>query len=479
MHKKFRVGLGIISLLLIVTVLCILGFRYSKMQQEMERLDSATYDGIFCSMYDVSGYEEEDFLKYRGLKVIKYNGIFRGTKEVSQYIKRAYVNNVEMHTVYLGMDPWMIWEEANHCQETWQELLNNNLLYFTEEYPDTMFEILLPAPRLSVWTSLSREKLDEHVLVYQSFLNALDYKTNVKVFYVGDEEWLYRNKDNYVSKQGLNGDVAKHIFLSTYCDGNYGINGESFSEKIQTFKQMVINEQENPAYYPDLSQCRVVFLGDSIIGIDKGTTSIPGVVAALGRTTTYNVGQGGLTAAKVEGRYSFLSMVALLTGKETTKYDTEDTFSEEIEEFLQEPEDSQLVFVINFGLNDYFQGINPENEQDAYDIKTYGGALRTGIQQLKEYYPKAHIILVSPTYISLYEEGTMILGEEAAILEEYRQVAKQVSEDCDIYYKNACADMGIDAGNEGRYLSDRCHLNHQGRFLYGVQMVEYINKILE
>ena len=202
-------------------------------------------------------------------------------------------------------------------------------------------------------------------------------------------------------------------------------------------------------------------MGDSIIGIDMSTRSIPGVVGALSGAKVYNCGKNGASAALVgKETVSLSEMVALLKGNNNGKITDEE----------------KLCIFLNFGLNDYFLGYPIENPEDAYDVSTYTGALRSGIKQLKELYPKAQIVILIPTYIYTYNEGDVLQGESGQVLNAYRDAAKLVAEEMEIYYKDNYGDMPVNASNYKKYLSDECHLNEMGRFLFGKQLVFYLEE---
>ena len=75
-----------------------------------------------------------------------------------------------------------------------------------------------------------------------------------------------------------------------------------------------------------------------------------------------------------------------------------------LNEYLAADVNKKHVFVINFGLNDYFGG-HPVSTDDPQDLGTYTGALRQGIAALKEAYPEAAIIVQVPTYTNFFSEG--------------------------------------------------------------------------
>lgn len=482
MKKKKWTG-TIIVLAVVLCLICtlILLFVWGAKQNEAAYpWAQESFDGVLCTMYDMTGFTEENFKTYRGLQISCAEEDFSGLKGICAAVESALGNGRELQEVYLGIDPYQVWLEAGKADEAQQTLVSEELLILVDKYPKTMFEILLPNPKMSFWTGQSQETAAETMEAYESFVKLLDSRSNLKVFFLGNEEWLICNQDNFISEFGNNNDVARHIFLSTFCDGDYVVTSQSMVTALEQLKSMVDRERESATEYPDLEEYTVVFLGDSIIGTDRATTSIPGVTKALSRATTYNIGEGGLTASRGEGQASFLTMVEALEKGRLAETYGDLGFATALNEFVKETNsEKKIVFVINFGLNDYFQGKKVTDEANPFDENTYAGALRTGIRVLKENYPDAEIVVAGPSYITYYSEGTERLSEEGGSLQEYIAAAQQVAEEYNVYFKNNFEELGVNGSNADIYLSDGCHLNHQGRFLYGTQMVFYLEEKLK
>lgn len=480
MGIKMRKKSGLM-VLLVALLLGILGgyFYFLKQKEEIDaRFDIGDYEGLFFTMYDMPGFKEEYFVTYRGLKIKKVETISGQLEIIANCVKSAEKEKGKIEAVYLGIEPVKLWE-ATGKKDKWKDYVEDELLKLIKQFPRTTFEILLPNPPLSYWSQLANEEFSEILSLYEALSIMLAGKDNVRLFFLGAEEWLICNGDNYVNQLSTNDAVSKHIFLSTFCDGKYQVDRAGLKVRLEELRQKVESEKQTPTVYPDLSFCDIVFMGDSIIGLDRASTSIPGVVSALSKARTYNLAQGGLTATLVKDKHSFLTVIEMLTDRAMPEEEEGAEFVPDMRRFLErEVQTEKLVFVINYGLNDYFQGEQVEDPENKYNAETYAGALRTGIDKLKKKYPNAEIVIMGPTYTSFFTEGTERMSDRGGLLEDYRCIAEKVAVEKQVWFKNNYKDLGINKDNESVYLNDGCHMNYQGRFLYGVQIVEFLNKAL-
>ena len=132
------------------------------------------------------------------------------------------------------------------------------------------------------------------------------------------------------------------------------------------------------------------------------------------------------------------------------------------------------MFVINYGLNDYYNGAALVSE-DPYDISTYGGALRGGIQKLKEAYPDAQIVLMTPNFTTYFDYGQGRNSEEGGMLEDYAKLALEVAKEQQIEVLDNYHELPITKENWKDYQDDGCHLNERGRFLLGSRIAKMIH----
>ncbi len=229
---------------------------------------------------------------------------------------------------------------------------------------------------------------------------------------------------------------------------------------------------------------QVVFLGDSQLDNFRDDTGIAYLVAQYCDANVYNLAMGGTAASLLPGEKHgvdewesrcFLGMVYAITGKVDpaffSKYTAYNVF--------QSCDFSKTdIFVIEYGLNDYFNGAAVNNPDNVLDLETYGGALHVGIDNLKQAYPNATFILCGPNYAQFFKNDQYlgdgnILSNGKATLQEYAKTADQLASEFGISYLDAYWSLGINSYNADQYLMDGVHLSEEGRRKYA-QMLSRI-----
>lgn len=468
--KKILSAIGLIIVLLIITVVSVPIFRsydYNKQKKsDLAQLSTAEYNSIFCSMYSIENFAQEDFITYRGVNTLKLPTVLRSTGDMGEYLTAAFDSGNSVEIVYLGLDPAQIWSSVGKKIDKWNSALTEDIMAYATAHPEVTFEILLPAPSLNYWTEKSIAETEEILTTYQSLISTLDPYSNISTYFMGGEHWLIANPDNYTAALTTNPLISQKIFLFTFCDHEYQINAANVTEQLDALKALIAREKETPTSYPDLSGWDVVFFGDSIIGNYTGSYSVPGVVTGLSDAHTYNCAQGGIPASEdANSLLSFPSSVDYFMEQDSSAILVDGPFPSSLEDYVQEDHDQRkLCFVLNFGLNDYFGGHPVANAKDPFDTATYAGALREGIHKLQTAYPEAKIVLMTPNFVSIFNNGTDTMSENGSILTEYVDAAVEVANDMNVICLNNYTDLGINESNASSLLADGVHLNETGRF---------------
>ena len=129
-------------------------------------------------------------------------------------------------------------------------------------------------------------------------------------------------------------------------------------------------------------------------------------------------------------------------------------------------------FIIAYGLNDYFAGapLNADNP-NSWDAHGYGGALRFAVDRLRNAYPDAQILLISPTYCQFWKDGYMYTDSNmkdfgGGTLTDYANVCQNVAETQNTLFIDGYSTLGINTYTAEDYLEDGVHLTAAGRELY-------------
>lgn len=240
-------------------------------------------------------------------------------------------------------------------------------------------------------------------------------------------------------------------------------------------------------YYPfkEDDRTQVLFLGDSNIAYDYEGDSIPVMLETAGYYTAYNGAIGGTSASCINltgnpdgltDLFCFYNLAKIIhTGDLQAVLELEDDKTTEdmgkIGMLTDLYLDKMDYLVISYGLNDYTIGCRIEGE-DPYDESTYCGALRSGIELLKEDCPNAVIILSSITYCTFAEEGKPFadgysVNWGGGTIQDYHDAMKKVAEEYEgVVFFDTLESMGVNAENYEIYLKDDIHFNDEGRKLY-------------
>jgi hypothetical protein len=264
---------------------------------------------------------------------------------------------------------------------------------------------------------------------------------------------------------------------------------------------------------PDLSDMDIIFFGDSVIGNFTDSTSIPGAVAGLSGAKTYNMGVGGATAACLsEDEPNIITMVDAFLSADGSLFSEDQQARYGIEEYYADHEtdsDRETCFIINYGFNDYFNGLPIEEWQNGseekrnsesysrsesgdesnneginesidmseskYDTASYKGALKTAVEKLQTAFTECRIILMTPGYCSYYKSGTIPKSSEGGMLTDYVDAVIDVAYEMDVEYIDNYHGLGINKYNHGRYLMDGCHPNMMGRYIMAWHIADYLS----
>ncbi len=456
--KKKVIGIivGIILAVLIFGAAFLLGW-YLKMKPDLERLEKESYDTVFLSMYPTDNYVESDYMYFRGMQAVRCDYVIPNGKVMRWFMDQINATENVVTTVYLGIDP--------------EKTTKEDIVIMIQENPQIKFEIALAHPQITYWLNMSPEKCEEILQEYQVFAQWMIGLPNAGTYFFSGEEWLICNKANYEADGMTNEAVSR--FLMCNCDNQhpYILKTETIETEINQMRELIRLYREEPITYPDGAGLDIVFFGDSIIANYADSMSVPEVVSSLTGANVYNCGYGGRSAALGEkDQYPIPMITEALINGDVSALPQEEQVSVGITKFMnREKKDNKLMFVFNLGLNDYFNGY-PVDGEDAYDITTYSGALRTAIKSLQETYPEATIMLNTPNYTVYFEYGEGIQSENGGNLKEYADAVLQLAEEMNVEVLDNFNELPITAENWQVYLSDGCHLNECGRFLLGTRI---------
>ena len=453
--------LGICLITLLILVFWGLGYYYKHIRVDFERLETETYDTLFLSMYSTDNYSEEDYMHFRGMQTVKCDYEIPNGSIMKWYMKKAMSTGNDISTVYMGIDPQRV--DYAHVQE------------LTQSYPNVSFEIVYCYPQISYWQDMKEKVFENAMEKYKVFAENMLGVSNVRLYFFSGEEWLICNKGNYDSLFSTNAAVSQFIMCNSDYKHAYMLKPENLGLEMEKMQMLIESYRSNPIEYPNAESYDIVFIGDSIFGNYTDSLSIPEVVRSLTDARVYNCGYGGKSAAQGEKDDCPVSMIAeALVQENVSKLPKDTLLYTGIENFLKrEIKNTPVMFVINYGLNDYFNGY-PVELEDEYDNESYSGALRSAISTLQKGYPDAHILINTPTFTMYYECGEEVHGEKGGKLTDYVEAVIQIGQEMGVEVLDNYHDLPITEENWPIYQTDGCHLNERGRFMLGSRIASII-----
>ncbi|MCR4636213.1 MAG: SGNH/GDSL hydrolase family protein [Butyrivibrio sp.] len=234
---------------------------------------------------------------------------------------------------------------------------------------------------------------------------------------------------------------------------------------------------------------QLVFIGDSQFdNWRNSSTSISELVGEEMNALHYNLGVGGTCAAvkrdqsgnstdKNDNDYeeaNFTAICHMLKGDlEISSYSN--SISEEFSTVLYSIQPEKVdYYIIEYGYNDYYMGLDIYNENDPYDEHTYYGALNLGIKMLKEISPSAHFIICTPCYCRFYNGDGKDMGDAYNIskgqgsLAYYADYALRLADNIGARKLDAISGttFNLNSYTYKEYLEDPIHLGYKGRLVY-------------
>ncbi len=436
------------------------------------------YNSVFFSMFSTPSFYEEYFQSFRGLTTLKQEYAFSTTEEINEALDIVFSSGNDVTNIYLGLDPFLLYHTANDDVYELEAALESGLFSHADDHPETVFEIILSFPSLNYWQSLSEGKFRISLALYRMLVDLLNTRDNIIVYFPCGQEWLLDNPANYVADFIPEAPVAQKLFLLTFCDRQLQINEDNKDEMLKEFSDFLLSRRKSSVQYPDLSEWEITFFGDSVIGNYGGSLSIPGAVNGLSGATVYNCAEGGASATRsvTSEYYSFPAMAEFFVNGDDSEI-PDSNFGRGTREYrLAKHTVKKRCIIINYGLNDYFSGYLLDNPENAYDTATYAGAMRTGIATLKKRYPNALYVIMGPGQVTIFENGTSLLGDSKEPLTTYSDYAKALSGELGTLYIDLYNDFTNDEITVTDVLSDTVHYNEYGRYLVAKKIIDLLGQ---
>lgn len=245
-------------------------------------------------------------------------------------------------------------------------------------------------------------------------------------------------------------------------------------------------------------QYDVVVFGDSIVAGIYSHNSLGVQFEEMSGMKTLTAAFGGTTMADANqvgdpgNHYSFLSMNRL--SENVKNRDFSFAYMEACPDSLYEIAhywyyagrlckvnwNSVKYIIIEHGANDYSAGIPVDNEDDPYDVKTFGGSLRTSVKNLREGAPQAEIVLLTPIYNRIAEpEDCYSHDFGGGLLEDYVSKELEIAQELNLIVVDNFHESGIGPDNFDDISIDGLHINDAGSSILAKCLYDCIHGLEE
>lgn len=449
----------------------------AEVQNVLSEIENEEVKGLFFSMFSLDSYDVNDFYTYRGLNAAILKETLETGEDVLDFLKLALSREQDLDVICVGLRLDSITDNGFARVLTDVCKWDDELSELVKANPQIYFHIILEYPSAYELADMSAFKRNRLLKWYDDMAELFtpqgEYQ-NMLVSAPVAESWLVGNRANYLENGEPNADTAGFVLGQIICMDSYALNRENKQEKLTRIENMVKEAKED---VPLDEEYTYVFFGDSVIGNYTDSMSVTGVVQGFTRGKVINCGYGGLHAAKADSEnYGLADVVDAFLEGNYEHFEEGKPVKSGIPAFyeqLSEINREKLVFLISVGLNDYMSA-RPLTGDYEKQIFHYEGAVQYAVERLREAYPSCEIILMTPNYIGLFEDGTEI--RSGYRLEDLVNSLVKISEKLDVKCIDVYHELDINSDNKNQYLADRCHPNEMGRYEIGKLVYERLVK---
>lgn len=393
------------------------------------------YNSIFLSEYATSNFTGNYFEFFTGEPVF-FPRFDVAIENMSNRLENAFLINDSINTVWIMLDPF---NTEYSLTDSSANAHLDDLCRIINLHGDVRFNVFLYSPNSYIWNK-ERKRFDEKIASYQTAILKLSELSNATISFPGYKEWCLANKALFSDTPMDERTMIK--LVGDWIAGNHYIDSES----IQTVTESLIQYCQKYRYlnYKDLSDYKIVFFGDSIIGNYHDATGISALTNTMCNIKTVNRAIGGTNAT-----YQFLP---------------------EVLRYFSETNEKSDFYLINYGFNDYAQLLPIDGPE------SYTNGLTDGIREIRKNDPEAKIIIAAP-YYSLHELSPEESQKVAGPLYDFAIAGQRTAYENDCYFINFYVELNLESNNKAaNYLDDKVHLNEYGRLKYTELLVSRLER---
>ena len=438
-------------------------FNDTVFQNNMIDLAAQKYDSFYYSFQNADIKDPKDFPLFSGTNPIFIHPSTNDYENINVLLAMA-IEKEGIKNVFFELDTVALTSGDGRSELDYIDKM-------IDKYSDVTFFITLGYPTTSYWRSLGEDERKKTITSYEEVIKALSHNDNILFFAPGSEKWLVEIKGNYPDGAPSE-EVAYSILVTSVCNRMYTVDKTS----VEAYEKELTELIDENIKYPNLSDYELVFFGDSILGNYHGSLSIPGLAEGLSDCKSYNLGIGGTGATA-----DFNDIADYFLGNTGSVRWENEEFEKEFARFKEENDPSKKkIFVINYGVNDYFSGIPAKagsgTPYEDYTYDSYETAMKEGISKLKAAYPDCEVCIIAPIYCDYFDSGKEIKSSVGSPLETYREVGKSVADEMGLMWLDSNTLIPIDSKNHKTYLVDGVHPTNDGLYLISRAIVKFLGK---
>ncbi len=137
--------------------------------------------------------------------------------------------------------------------------------------------------------------------------------------------------------------------------------------------------------------------------------------------------------------------------------------------------------IVEHGVNDYLTGAPVDDLSDRYNTYTFGGALRTVIENLQKASPHAVIVLATPiyTWLDYSEQDCSTKDFGGGTLPEYVAKEMEIASEYGIICVDNFHESGINADNYKSYLYDGLHTLEEANEILADNILNHVEEMIK
>lgn len=338
-----------------------------------------------------------------------------------------------------------------YAKETEVNEISNKVKMLTDDNKGIVYKTGMECIR-GIWIDTTGSIFQTSSTVYYDTTNFIECKPNEYYFVNCRTLVLYDSSKKYISGQTV-GDGLKIVDIT--------------NENVSYIRASFYNNLSMPYYgiFEKKTNYDIVNLGDSIFGLQHNGFDISYNAQVKSGHIFANCGYGGTTAGiHQDSNYDIFTFHALADAIYNGDFSTQEAstitsaFYKIRTETLKEIDfDKVKLITIAYGTNDWNFGIVLDNKSNKYDVSTYCGGLRYGIEKILSKYPKIQLCLMSPTWRTFTDDDsdshTNVNGN---YLKDFCDAMKGIAEEYHIPFFDHY-NIGINKFNYSVYLRDGTH----------------------